>query len=97
MNAHRLVITAAAEEDLAEIWYRIALDDPRAADTFVEKLHARCMLLADAPGIGRARPELAQELYSFPYERYVILYRARRDVVEVLRVVSGYRDIPDLL
>jgi toxin ParE1/3/4 len=97
MKARRLVITALAEDDLAEIWWHIALDDAAAADSFVDELHARCRLLGETPDAGRARPDLAPEVRSFPYARYVILYRHRPDVVEILRVVSGYRDLHLLL
>jgi toxin ParE1/3/4 len=97
MIRRKLVVTSLAEDDLAEIWCFIAADDPEAADRFVAGLQTRCQLLADAPEMGRARPELAAGLRGFPVDRYVILYRVRADVIEIVRVVSGYRDLEGLL
>ena len=42
--------------------------------------------------MGRKRDELAPNVRSFPIDDYLI-YRAIEEGVEVLRVVSGYRDL----
>ena len=47
--------------------------------------------------IGRARPELRENLRSFPYGAYLILYRAIGDGVEIVRVVHAARNLDDLL
>jgi len=52
--------------------------------------------LATQPGIGRARDELAESLRSFPVGNYVIFYRATQGGIEVVRVLSGFRDIPNV-
>ena len=40
--------------------------------------------------------ELGESLRSFPVGNYVIFYRAMQDGIEVVRVLSGFRDIPNL-
>jgi toxin ParE1/3/4 len=52
--------------------------------------------LRDNPLAGRARPELAENVRSFPVGNYVIFYRPLQDGIEIVRVLSGYRDLlPD--
>lgn len=83
----------AAERDLLSIWRFIALDNTRAVDRFLLALVAQCERLGDAPGSGRARPELAAEVRSFPYRTYVIFYRTLPDGILILRVLHSSRDI----
>jgi len=44
-----VVIMPLAEEDLAEIWAWIAVDDMLSAYKFVRELHSYCLQLADRP------------------------------------------------
>ncbi len=46
--------------------------------------------------MGPARPDLAPGLHYFVVGRYLVLYRALRDGIEVVRVVHGARYLPDL-
>lgn len=43
--------------------------------------------------MGRARPELATGVRSFPFGRYVIFYAPLDDGIDVVRVLHGARDI----
>ena len=49
--------------------------------------------LARQPLIGRARKELATDLRSFPFGRYVIFYTPVHDGIDVVRVLHSARDI----
>lgn len=82
-----------AELDLLEIWHFIAEDSENAADRFLNLIGEKCELLAEFPKMGRLREELAPGLRSFPVKRYVIFYRPVDQGIEVVRVLSGYRDI----
>ena len=86
----------AARRDLEDIWDYIAEDNPSAADSFIAMLIEKCQLLAREPEIGRDRPEIKAGLKSLPVERYVIFYRIIDRMVEIARVLSGYRDITKL-
>jgi toxin ParE1/3/4 len=46
--------------------------------------------------MGRRRDELLPSLRSFPVEDYLIFYRPIEEGIEILRVVSGYRDLEAL-
>jgi len=85
-----------AEEDLFEIALYIARDNPIASDEFLDTMSEKFDLLATSPLMGRARPELAPSLRSFPVGNYVIFYRSLRGGIEVVPVLSAARDIPSL-
>ena len=92
----RLVYLAAAERDLLSILEYIARESGSAAIglAFAERLQGRCARLASLPGtLGRARPELRPDLRCFPFGNYVIFFRYRDDVLEVVNVLAGHRDI----
>jgi toxin ParE1/3/4 len=85
--------SALAERDLLEVWSHIAKDSPSAADHFLDLIGEKCDLLAASPDMGRRREELAPALRSFPVGRYVIFYRLGERGIQVVRVLSAYRDI----
>ena len=97
MSGFALTVDAVA--DLEEIETYIAQDDVDQALHVVENLHAAMQTLAENPGLGRKRPELDPDrtLRFWPVHAYLIVYRPETDPIQVLRVVSGYRDIPALL
>ncbi len=63
-----------AAADILDIWDDIAEDSIEQADRWVDKLDEKFKLIATQPLLGRARDELAAELRSFPFGRYVIFY-----------------------
>ena len=90
--ALKIVRTPRARLDLIEIWNFIADDNEPAADRLLDKMDAVLRTLADKALAGRARPELHEEIRSFPVGNYVIFYRPLSDAVEVVRVRSRYLD-----
>lgn len=53
--------------------------------------------LAEMPEIGHVRDDLADEtLRVWPLYSYLIVYRPKTDPLQIIRVVSGYRDISRL-
>src|SRR3989304_10024321 len=91
MSRYRL--SDHARDDLDEIWLYNAADDPTAADRFIDKLIRKIGTLADSPGVGPWRPELAPDLRSFPIGSFLILYRPAPDTIEVIRILSSHRDL----
>lgn len=67
-----------------------------AAERFLNKINEKCRTLANFPNMGRRRDELAPSLRSFPVDDYLIFYRPVEGGIEILRVVSGYRDLDAL-
>lgn len=92
----RTTKTVQADCDLDEIWLHIAMDNIAAADSLLDKIGQVCQLTAHQTMMGRARPELAPSLRSFPVGNYVVFYVPLSDGIEVVRVLHGARDVqPD--
>jgi toxin ParE1/3/4 len=85
-----------SEADLDGIWSYIAQDSPNSADRFIDLIEARCRLLAENPMMGRSRSELVPGLRSFPVGNYIIFYIPIEEGIEIVRIVSGNRDIDAL-
>jgi toxin ParE1/3/4 len=64
----------------------------------VSRILGRCRLIAETPGaIGQRREEIHRELRSFPVLPYVVYFRFADDMVGILRILHGRRDVrPDL-
>jgi toxin ParE1/3/4 len=90
------IITPNAEKDIDEILLFIANDNIDAAITFNERLISRFELLADNAKIGRERPELKEDLRSFPEGNYLIFYREWSGIVAIVRVLHGARDLDEI-
>ncbi|ALK10395.1 type II toxin-antitoxin system RelE/ParE family toxin [Blastochloris viridis] len=94
--SHAVVRRPRARLDLIEAWSYVAGDSETAADRLLERIERALAMLSENPFAGRARPELAADLRSFPVGNYVLFYRPQRSGIELVRVLSGYRDIgPD--
>ncbi len=94
----RFILSHVAGQDLEETWEHIAGDDIDAADRWVSEIEKAIHLLADNPSLGHSRKDLTRRAVLFwPVGRYLIIYKADRKPIEVVRVVSAYRDIPRLL
>ncbi len=88
--------TELSEQDLIDIWIYIAQDNPDAADRVLDEIAAKCHLLAEYPRLGPVRPDIRADLRYFPVGSYLILYREIEGGVEIVRVVPGARNLPDL-
>ena len=88
--------TSAAHHDLAQIVSYIARDKPGAALAWVDKIEARCLLVAENPTMGDPQPHLGPGVRATAVGRYVIFHRESRGEVEILRVIPGDRDIRQL-
>jgi toxin ParE1/3/4 len=64
-----------ARLDLIEIWRFIADNNESAADRTLDRFEEVLSMLRDNPMGGRARPELASDIRSFPVGNYVLFYR----------------------
>ena len=82
-----------ARLDLIEIWTYVADDNEAAADRLLRRIESALSMLAGTPLAGRARPELSPEIRSFPIGNYIIFYMVLPSAIDVVRVLSRYRDI----
>jgi toxin ParE1/3/4 len=94
VSGYRLTLEAA--KDLDEIIDFIASDDPVAANRLIDSIEAKCQALAEMPGMGRGREEIAPSVRSSHVGKYIIFYRPEEKGIEVIRVIHGSRDITKL-
>jgi toxin ParE1/3/4 len=92
----RIIVSDLARSDLDQIWVYIAEDNLTAADDLVERVLDVYHILAENPRMGRVRRDLHPDLRSFPVGKYVVFYRRIENGIEIVRVLSGHRDIPAL-
>ena len=92
----RYTRTARCEEDLIDIWTYVARDSLAAADRLLDQIDEVCERLTEFPGMGAARPDLAEQLRYFVTGPYLVLYRVAASGVEIVRVAHGARDLPGL-
>jgi toxin ParE1/3/4 len=86
-------LALAAERDLIEIEVYITQDRPAAAESVIDSIEAACQLIAEHPGVGRHRDEIAPDVMSFPVASFVIYYTAEENRhVEIARILHGKRD-----
>jgi addiction module RelE/StbE family toxin len=94
----KIVITKAAKADLIEIGDFIRPHNPTRAASFVDELLDRCYRLADMP---RAYPLVPRYehwgIRRCVVQDYLIFYRAREDLVEIIRVINGAQDYDKFL
>lgn len=93
---YRLRFSDQALDDFSSIgrYLKQASGSVRIADGFVEQLIVRCEDLAALPGtLGRDRSELRAAMRSIAFGNYVIFFRYIDDVLEVVTILEGHRDI----
>ena len=95
----RFAVTPAAKADLTEIAkYIRERGSPEAAKRVGEELRRTMRRLADMPGMGHLRKDLADESLRFwSVYSYLILYRPESSPLQVVRVLHGARDVEAIL
>lgn len=92
------VVTAAADEDLNDIWDFIAADNLEAADRVLDAIEAAFHRLAAGPATGHYREEVADRRHRFASVfSYLIVYRWETRPLQIIRVLHGARDIERVL
>lgn len=92
-----VIITVAAERDLEEIADFISRDNPRRAIAFITELRDRCHKIAAFPDAAPLRAELGEGVRAVTYRGYLLIYWTSPELVFVMRVVHGARNLPDLV
>ncbi len=94
----RFKLSLEAGRDIREIWAYIAPDSVRAARKVRLMLLDACQLLAEHRKIGHRREDLTDEHVLFwPVGSYLIVYVPESRPLEIVRVISGARDVVRLL
>jgi plasmid stabilization system protein ParE len=98
LSVASFVLSAPATSDLREMHAYIAADDPAAARRVLHDLRDAMHQLAEIPGLGHVRDDLVDEsLRVWTVHSYLVIYRPETRPLQIVRVLSGYRDIATLL
>lgn len=93
-----LVLSPEAAADLEEIADFIASENVDAALRVLTEIRQAMERLTDAPEIGHSREDLTSEPFRFwPVRRYLVIYRASPEAVEVSRILHSARDVESIL
>lgn len=91
-------LSAYAEQDIDEVITYLANENPKAANDFVDALYDAFNKLAENPILGHVRDDLTNHpvrFWTFKWH-YFVIYNPIKPI-EILRVVSGYRDITNMI
>jgi toxin ParE1/3/4 len=86
--------TPEAEQDVCELWDYIAQRNPAAADRQIDRIHAGVKYLEQHPHLGRIGRCFGTRELVIGKSPYIVAYRVRHEVVEILRVIHGRRRWP---
>jgi toxin ParE1/3/4 len=92
--AARLVWTESALADLEALAMYIGEDSPHYAALTVERIVAAAERVSEFPRSGHVVPEFGEEtIREVIWRQYRIVYKVTADVVTVLTVVHGAREL----
>lgn len=90
----KIRLTASAQNDLAEIWHYIALEQqsPLDADLLADAFNERFQLIALHPQTGELVEHLRSSTRrSIVKKRFLVFYQPEDDGILILRVLHGAR------
>ena len=94
------LLAPAAQKDLAGIrdYYLEAAGDRIARRILVEFVQA-FRLLAQSPGAGHKQEDLAEDrpILFWPMKDYLILYKPSTNPLQIITIVRGSQDIPEII
>ena len=91
--APRYRLTREAAQDLSAILIYIAQRNAAAADKLAGRLGREFSRLAERPKSYAATPELGTDLRRSLCKPYLIFFREEKDVISIIAIVHGARDL----
>jgi toxin ParE1/3/4 len=92
----RYLINSIASQDLNEIADYFARNNVEAGEAFFLLFNRKCQQLVAFPNSGKSYAAIRVDLRGLTCADYLVFYRILEDGIEILRVVSGRRNIPTL-
>jgi toxin ParE1/3/4 len=92
----RYVINILASRDLIEIADYFAENNVEVGERFFREFNSKCQQLVSFPRSGKSYESISPDLRGLSLDGYIIFYRILDDGIEILRVVSGRRNLPSL-
>lgn len=94
----RYEVSAEAQNDLFEIWQRIAEDSVDLADRIDQEFHDLFASLSRMPHQGHQRTDLTKrKVLFFPLYSFLVIYQADTRPIRIMAVFRGRRNIKRLL
>lgn len=92
------IFSPAARQDLIEIWEYISQESTENALKVLSTIEEKCHLLCEYPNLGHQRKDLTKHPVLFwPVYNYLIIYKQDTKPLEIVRVLSGYRNLIEIL
>lgn len=86
--------TDPATESLRNLQGYIAKDSEIYATSFIQRIVLAVERLTEFPRLGRVVPEADEEtIRELLYQNYRIIYRINSELIEILTVIHGNRDL----
>jgi addiction module RelE/StbE family toxin len=82
---------------LEDIRERIAAENPTAALRLIERIRAAVTRLATSPALGRPGRAAGTRELVIPHTPYIVPYRVKNDVVQIITILHGAQRWPDKL
>lgn len=92
----QFVLSPAASQDLEEIVDYLSEQNLDVGEQFLAEFSQKCRSLSRFPNMGRSYADLAPQLRGVLLQGYIVFYRNFEQGIEIVRVMSGYRDLPAL-
>ncbi len=81
-------LTPEAKSDLIKIRHFTKQNwGSKQSKKYISELRQTMLLLADNPSLGKARPEVGLDVFSFPYPSHVIYYMVHKQQLVVFGVL----------
>lgn len=94
----RYILSKKSQEDIESIYeYGNYKFGKEVAIKYLIELNFCFENLSENPKMGKARDEIKQGLYSFPFVSHVIFYRILQNHIRIVRVLHGSRDLQKIL
>ncbi|NHC36850.1 type II toxin-antitoxin system RelE/ParE family toxin [Scytonema millei] len=90
------IISQPAVRDLQDIISYFAVENVNAGERLLQSFNQKCQQLVSFPNMGRQYENLRLGLRGLPLDGYIILYQVGKDRIEIVRVVSGKRNLKSL-
>jgi plasmid stabilization system protein ParE len=91
-------VSAEAQNDLFEIWGRIAEDSVRLASRIDDEFHELFASLGQMPGQGHTRKDLTHRpVLFFPLHSFLVVYQPDARPIRIMAVLRGKRNLKRIL
>jgi plasmid stabilization system protein ParE len=92
------VLSPDALQDLQDIWDFVALHNVNAADHLEDEFFETFEKLTRQPRMGHTRSDVTgRDVRFWPTGSYLIVYRERSTTLQILAILHGARDIPEVI